>query len=410
MRISSTRFGKKQITTQQIASTFFLFFAAYAAPVLLTQILTHMEYPFAWHGVALAVVAPLYIAISLWLRNAKARSTLKLVPTWALYSAGYALTAIGAIVASEDELLGTYVLALNTIIYAVSAYIFRQAFWLFLSTILTPIIALLVLHQTDRLESTWVAWIFIAFAYIYLAIGQIFDRMKKTASLNVHPFAIPFYMPGFLLSVIALAVASTEKTLAIQIYSAGVILYALSGWLLRETLFIYPAAWLAAVPYYLILTLTPLEPRWYGLAWLPLIIIYIAIGRVFFHKRPLAPVGQGALAQWLTHPAIPFYLLAYALSVIMISLSYISPLALTIAFAAATIIYMTSAFIFRAPAWIYASSLRRTHGSTVLFHDRSTGRRSLSSFVSLPCAHVADGFAWVWLQSLDNGGRLKSRE
>src|SRR6185503_9445425 len=162
-------------------------------------------------------------------------------------------------------------------------YIFQQAFWLYLSTLLTPIIALLVLHHTNRLEESWVAGIFMALAYIYLAIGQIFDRARSRRSLtptidNIHPFALPFYMPGFILSVIALAVATSEKTLAIQIYSAGVILYALSGWLLHEALFIYPAAWLAAVPYYLLITLTPLEPRWYGLAWLPLIISYIAMG------------------------------------------------------------------------------------------------------------------------------------
>jgi hypothetical protein len=356
----NTVWQKANATTQQIVSTFFLFFAAYAVPVLITQILAHIDTPLAWRGVALAVAAPLYIAISLLIRNAKPRSALTLIPTWALYSAGYALTAIGAIVASEDELLGTYVLALNTIVYAVSAYIFQQAFWLYLSTLLTPIIALLVLHQTNRLDDSWIAWIFIAFAYIYLAIGQIFDRARSRCSLtptidNIHPFAVPFYMPGFLLSIIALAVASSEKTLAIQIYSAGVILYALSGWLLRETLFIYPAAWLAAVPYYLVITLTPLETRWYGLVWLPLIISYIAIGRAFFHKQPLARLGRGALVQWLTHPAIPFYLLAYALSVSMISLSYISPLATTIAFAAAAILYMASAFLFRTPAWIYAS-------------------------------------------------------
>src|SRR3970040_375338 len=72
-------------------------------------------------------------------------------------------------------------------------------------------------------------------------------------------------------------------------------------------------------------------------------------------EQPLVPVGRGVLVQWLTHPAIPFYLLAYALSVSMISLSYINPLAITLAFAAGTILYMSSAFLFRMPAWIYAS-------------------------------------------------------
>ncbi len=101
---------------------------------------------------------------------------LTLVPTWALFSAGYALTAIGAFFAFDDELLGTYALILDIVVYVVSAYIFRQPFWLYLSTILTPIVALLILHQTDRLEADWIAWILIALAYLYLAIAQIFER------------------------------------------------------------------------------------------------------------------------------------------------------------------------------------------------------------------------------------------
>jgi hypothetical protein len=88
-----------------------------------------------------------------------------------------------------------------------------------------------------------------------------------------------------------------------------------------------------------------------------LIILYIGLGRFVFHSRKLAPLGQGVLAEWLTHPAVPFYLLAYALSLSMISLSYVSPLPLTIAFAAGTIIYMASAYLFKTPAWIYAGLL-----------------------------------------------------
>jgi hypothetical protein len=129
----------------------------------------------------------------------------------------------------------------------------------------------LTLHYNDKLETNLVAWIFMAFAFVYLAIGQVFYRAKKHQddSTGIHHFAAPFYAPGFLLSAISLALASNNRDLAIQIYSAGVILYALSSILFKETLFFYPAAWLAAVPYYLAITLTSLDTRWYGLAWLP---------------------------------------------------------------------------------------------------------------------------------------------
>jgi hypothetical protein len=357
----NTFLNKADQTTQQIVSTIFLFFASYAAPILLVQILAYNHYSPAWQGLSLTIAAPFYIGLGLLIRRAKPSGGLTLVPTWALFSAGYALTAIGAFLAFDDELLGTYALILNIVVYAASAFIFRQPFWLYLSTILTPIVALLILHQTDRLEANWVAWILIALAYIYLAIGQIFSRNKPdetsqsiAAQLKMDSFAMPFYAPGLLLSALALVAGSGENMLALQIYFAAVILYALSSWLFRETLLLYPAAWLAAVPYYLTITLTPLDTRWYGLAWLPLIVLYIAIGRLFFHKQPL---GTGALVQRLTHPAIPFYWMAYALSLGMIWLSYDDPLALTLAFSAGAILYMTSAVLFRAPAWIYPGLL-----------------------------------------------------
>ena len=346
--------SKADATSRQIVSTIFLFFAAFAFPVLTMQVMAHNDFSVALRGATLALIAPLYIAIALLVGRSKPRGTLSPVPTWALYSAGYALTAVGAMVAFEDLRVATYVLALNAIVYAASAYIFKQTFWLYMSNALAPVVAFLILQQTDHLNANWIAPIFMAFAFVYLGIGQLFDRAQKADSLDIHPFAAPFYAPGFVLSAIALAVASGDKNLAIQIYSAGVILYALAGWLFREALFIYPASWLAAVPYFLAITLTPLETKWYGLAWLPLIVLYIGLGRFVFHRKALPPLGQGLLAQWLSHPAIPFYILAYGLSLSMISLSYVNPLSLTIAFGAGAVIYFASAYLFRTPGWIYA--------------------------------------------------------
>ena len=384
---------KADETTRQIASTIFLFLAAYLFPVFIAQVLTHFEYPLAWRGMGLAIIAPLYIAIGLAIRHSKPRG-IAAVPTWALYSAAYALTAIGAMVAFEEERVAIYVLALDAVVYAVSAYLFRQSFWLYLSTVLTPIIVLLTLHNVDQLKTNIVTWIFMAFAFVYLAIGQIFDRGGKSADgpREIHPFAAPFYAPGFLLSAIALALASNEKMLALEVYSAGVILYTLSSILLREPLFYYPAAWLAAVPYFLGITMTSLETRWYGLAWLPLIVLYFGLGRFVFHRRKLAPLGKGFLADWLTHPAVPFYLLAYALSVSMISLSYVEPLPLTIAFGAAGILYFVSAYLFKKPAWIYPG-LFAAH-MTVLAYFTINPSGGPIRYITIPF------LAMTWLTSL----------
>jgi len=383
-------FKKTDETTRRVVSTLFLFYAAYAFPVLLAQYLAYIKLDLPWRGVTLAITAPLYIAVSLLIRKTKSTG-IPTVPTWPIFSAGYALTAIGAMVAFGDERLAIYVLALNAIVYAVSAYIFKQPFWLYLTTFLAPIIVLLTLHYNDGLETGLVAWIFMLFAFVYLFIGQAFDRGKN--SENVHPFAIPFYAPGFLMSAISLALASSERMLAIEVYLAGVILYALSSILFHETLFYYPAAWLATVPYYLAITLTPLETRWYGLAWLPLILLYIALGRFIFHKKPLASLGKGFLADWLSHPAMPFYLLAYALSISMISLSYISPLSLTIAFGAGASIYFASAYLFRKPAWIYPA-LFAIHMAVLAYYTIHPSGDGPMRRITLPF------LAMTWITSL----------
>jgi len=383
-------FKKADETARGIIATIFLFFACYATPVLLTQYLAYIEYPLPWRGVTLALAAPLYLAIGLAVRNAKSRG-IATVPTWALYSSSYALTAIGAMISFGDERLAIYVLILDAVVYAFSAYIFRQTFWLYLSNVLAPVIALLILHNSGQLKAEWVAWIFMGIAIVYLAIGQVFERGNRIKE-QIHPFAVPFYAPAFVLSAIALAASSSDRVLALQVYTVAAIFYALCGWLFGETLFIYPAAWLAAVPYYLAVTLTSLETRWYGLAWLPLIILYIGLGRFVFHKRPLARLGTGVLVDWLSHPAMSFYLLAYALSVSMISLSYVNPLSITIAFGIATILYGTSTWLFRTPAWLYAGLF--TAHMTLLTYFTIDPKGGGAHLLSIPFMALA------WIMSL----------
>ena len=363
---------------QRAARTGFLFFAAYAFPVWLVQLMAYHDVPLAWRGLALALTAPIYIALGLAARRVKREYT------WPLYSAGYALTAIGAMLTIDNEQLAIYVLALDALVFAISAYVFRQAFWLYLSNTLVPVVALLTLHYNQALNAPWVAGTFMALAFLYFGIGQWLDRMRPedAPSGGIVPFALPFYAPGYLLSAVALAVASREQFLALVVYSAGVVLYALSAWAFRESLFLYPAAWLAAVPYYLAMTLTPLPPLWYGLGWLPLVVGYIALGRFVFQKAPLGVKNLQTFFAALTHPAMPFYLLAYALSVNMMVLSRPDPLTLTLAFAAGGAVYFASAALFRHPAWLYPGLAAAHLALMTTFTIRPTGRPAY--YISLP--------------------------
>jgi hypothetical protein len=197
---------------RRAARTIFLFFAAYAIPVWLAQFMAQLEVQLAWRGLGLALAAPIYVAFGLATRRVRAEYT------WPLYSAGYALTAIGAMVSFENEALVIYVLALDAVVYAASAYIFRQSFWLYLSNTLLPIVTLLTLHYNAALTAPWVAGLFMGLAFVYFFIGQWFNRRlpspgwhsERTLSLSkrqsknaieegpgVSAFALAFYAPAY---------------------------------------------------------------------------------------------------------------------------------------------------------------------------------------------------------------------
>lgn len=381
---------KPGTVARRAARTVFLFFAAYAFPVWLVQLLTHHNVPLAWRGLALALSAPIYIAFGLAARRVKSEYT------WPLYSAGYALTALGAMVTYDDLALAIYVLALDAVVYAVSATIFRQPFWLYLSNVLVPVIALLTLRHNESLTAPWVSGTLMGLAFLYFGVGRLFDSRKETRFFYkrsgknlVSRWSLPFYAPGYVMSAIALAAASGERSLAINVYSTGVVLYALSAWAFRESVFLYPATWLVTVPYYLGMTLTPLEPCWYGLGWLPLIVAYIGLGRLVFQQKPLGITNLRTFLVALAHPTMPFYLLAYGLSVSMIVLSQGDMLPFTVALAVGAAVYTVSAVLFRHPAWLYPGLLTAHLAVAAYFAINPSGNPK--HYITLPFL----GMTWI---------------
>jgi hypothetical protein len=332
------------------ARSFFLFVAVYGFPVWLAQLLTYNQVSLAWRGFTFAVVAPLYVVLGLLLGRAKTEYT------WPLYSAGYALTAVGALIAIDDQVLFITILGLNTIVYTASAYIFRQPYWLYLSKTLIPIIALLILDYDDHFAPAWIASIFMALAYAYIATGWLLNKRLATGD-QLSPYALPFFSLGYLISAISLAVGSNERMLAIGVFSAGVLLYGISAWLLHEAIFVYPTAWLAAVPYYLLMTLTPLPEEWYGVGLLPLVLVYIGIGRFIFRGFDFGIRNWPTLRSAIGRPAMPFYLLAYAFTAWAVVSSLGGAVPLTVALVAVSAIYYGSAALFRSFIWLYPGLL-----------------------------------------------------
>ncbi len=352
----STQWWRKDSLVRRGARLLFLFFAVYALPVWI--VLLEKYYPpgftYALQGVSLALLAPLLIAGGLYLRRYNPDYT------WPFYSAGYTLTALGVMLAADDQRLAIYVLILDIVVYAASSVIFRQTFWLYLATCLTPITALVILNYNSLLTNPAIAWTFMGITYLYFAAGQFLDR-QQAKSASVAAYAMPFYFPAFILSAVSLAIAAGDShaVVALGIFPLGVLLYGFSAWRFREPLFAYPAAWLSIVPYYLVVTMyTALPSIWYGLAWLPLILTFISLGRfVSLGRAPFDITSPRAIFHSLNQTSAPFYLIAYALSLTMVFTSQNNSLTFTLACAAAMLLYLGSALLFRHPGWIYPTLL-----------------------------------------------------
>ncbi|TAK14680.1 MAG: hypothetical protein EPO32_00705 [Anaerolineae bacterium] len=374
---------------RRTAAAVFLFLAAYGFPIWLAQLLAYQDVPLAWRGLAFALTSPLYIAFGLALRRARPEYA------WPLFSGGYALTAIGAMLSFEHTRLTIAVLAVIAVVYAASAYIFRQSFWLYLAAGLVPIIAVLeVRAYHGRLPSDWSSGVLLSLAFVYFALGQFLDRRTPPATPTVGTFALPLYAVGYLMSAVALGIASGsgDNDLAVKAFLAGAALYGLTAWRLREPLFLYPSVWLLAVPYYLLMAQTTLPPQYRGLGWMPFILALIAVGRTWFQRQPLGITSVRSFFAALTQPAMPFYLLAYGLSVLMLGFSQGDLKVFALAFGTAAFLYFGSAALFRTPRWFIPALLSVHLGVLTYFVARPSGNPPY--WISLPFLPV------TWLITL----------
>ncbi|MCA9943192.1 MAG: hypothetical protein KC449_06900 [Anaerolineales bacterium] len=352
---------KAETLMARLTKTAFLFVAVYAFPVWLLLLLAELNVGVMWWGLALALLAPLYIAAGLRSRRALD------VYAWPFYSAGYALTVIAAFYTIDDMAMLIVVLSLNAAVYAATSAIFKQAFWLYVTAVLVPVINMLILDDLNVLTTAWIAASFTVLAFLYLLLGAVIDQrivnepFKKSNRLALHlmprenladisAFALPFYASAYILSILALITAVGDSWLTIGIYSAAVVFYLFSVKLFKQTVFYYAVAWLAAISYHLLIIQTPLPTRWLGLSWIPLIVAYIAIGKTIF-ARQQPEKWRSRIA--ISSPALPFYLVAYVMSLSMMLLSQTDPLAFTLSLAAGSALYFVSASLFQHPAWFY---------------------------------------------------------
>ncbi len=334
----------------------FLFLAVYAFPVWLARLFLWQGWGLAWLGLALASTAVLYVAMGVMLQPVRREYG------WPLFTAGYALTAVAPLlpILTGDLQIAIVVLGMVSGLYFVSTLLFRQAGWLYLANGLLPVIVLLVLADHGWLTAARTAVSLMALACVYVGMGRLLDRGRRPLP-HVSRFALPFYLYGYPLSVAALLLSFyvNQSSFMIQLFCAGAVLYGISAWAFRTSFFLYPALLLTSATYYLALGFIPVSPIWMGVAWLPLLLVYLLIGEVAFGGER-QEIGSLADLRRRLNPAeweAPFFLAAYVLSVLMVGQSWGAPLPRTIALAAAALLYFEAALMFNTWLWLYPALL-----------------------------------------------------
>ena len=116
---------------RELAENAFLWLATYTFPLWLAALLSLLDVGRPGNGLALALAAPLYVGLGYYLQRVRHSYRLP------LYSAGYALTILGILLALGDNATLTAVLCLNTALFVSSAWVARQPAWLYPALVTT---------------------------------------------------------------------------------------------------------------------------------------------------------------------------------------------------------------------------------------------------------------------------------
>lgn len=280
------------------AEMLFQYLAVWLFPVwlLLLQSLRQPAPAPADYGMALALLAPLYAALGLGSERIHAAYRLP----WLL--GGFALSALGPLLALPDPTLRVAALAVSISLYVAAALQSRRHEWLWLAALLGPVLLLEIIYGFgDPARAYGIA--LVALSLGYGALGLVVQR--RGLRERPKPFALPFLAIGQALCVLGLvlAVATGDTGLVLIGFCLGALHYAAAAAVSRRGEFAAPLAISLAVVYVCALLRSPLPVSGYGLGLLPGLVAFLVMGEVF--RRVTAGAGRVAersaqLSAWST--------------------------------------------------------------------------------------------------------------
>ncbi len=237
--------------------------------------------------------------------------------TYALpaYLTAYLSLIVGTLLTGHITALLALAFLFDALLLALSAWLFREALWVYPAAAFAPVALLLALQQS-ALPGDRHGWALLGLAALYLALAQALRRAR------LREYGAGVLAVGFTLIALALPPSSRDQTGALWGYGAAALLYAVSAFWLAQPVLLIPACALLLVPYAIVLDRHFLV-EYHGLLLFPGALAALAAGvlldarRGAVHDFPwraparwLAALAERCLAWW----ALPLYALGLGLA------------------------------------------------------------------------------------------------
>ena len=329
----------------------FAYLAAAALPVLILLVQSfRFDDPGAF-GLTISLLAPAYLAAAVVMRRWNRDYG---VPS---HLGALAMATAAPLIAIPHDVYRSVTLAISISTFAAHAPAYREPRYLYLAGGLAAVLLGLVYDARG--------WSFHAYGlgliglgYAAFALGEAAHRLRARRAAPIEGWRWAYAEPAIVIAMIAiaigLAVTQREHELVLGAFALAALFFAIPAVVYREPLFFYATAALAPVAFVAALGLTGLDERFFGLAVIPGVALYVGVS-YWWRVAPPPTRDLRSLAAWLAAREAPFLLVALTGTVALPLVSFEHRLVLgaTLGAAAAAYGYMT--WRLRAPGWLHGA-------------------------------------------------------
>ncbi len=271
----------------------------------------HPESPHEHFGLLILTFGILNLAAGLGLERFAPRPDLKRAYGFPAYLTAYLSLIVGTMLVAHLRNTLAWALLYDSLLMAVSAWLFRTSLWLYPATAL-PVLSLFIALNEAHIPAERQGWWLMGLAAVYLAGAWLLRRFNLTS------YGSALIAAAFAVIALGLPPSSLDQTGAMWGYGAAALLYAVCAFWLRQPLLLTPASALSVVPYAVLLQRSSIEPQHYGLSLFPGAVLALSLGWLL-DRRFGAPHLSGRwfarlVNRFLNWWAFPLYLLGFGLA------------------------------------------------------------------------------------------------